>query len=173
MRATRVLIALLPALSIVTATLLASLPWGLPAESRFVMPFLPFVAIHYWLLRQPHRVPEWLVFACGLGLDVLTNGPLGFWSLIYLVGFAFAHLQVSWDSDTPLSRAILCLVALAVIGLAEWTLSSLYFWQTADWRPLAIAVVWAALSYPLIAVALHLLEVDRPRRINARLERGA
>jgi rod shape-determining protein MreD len=173
MRATRVLIALLPALSIMTATLLASLPWGLPPDSRFVMPFLPFVAIHYWLLRQPHRVPEWLVFACGLGLDVLTNGPLGFWSLIYLVGFAFAHLQVSWDSDTPLSRAILCLVALAVIGLAEWTLSSLYFWQTADWRPLAIAVVWAALSYPLIAVALHLLEVDRPRRINARLERGA
>ena len=83
-------------------------------------------------------MPEWLVFACGLEPDVLTNGPLGSWSLIYLVGFAFAHLQVSWDSDTAVGRATLCVMALAVIGLAEWMLSWLYFWETAD-APLAIA----------------------------------
>lgn len=169
----RVLIALLPPASILVATLLAALPWGLPAENRFVMPLLPFVVIHYWMMRQPARVPEWLVFLCGVTLDVLTNGPLGFWALIYLAGFAFAHVEAALETGTPVARALLCVAALALMGITQWLLSSVYFWDAADWRPLALAVAWAALSYPVIAMLLRPLDLDRPRRVNARLERGA
>jgi rod shape-determining protein MreD len=169
----RVVTAVLPAVSIVLLLLAAVLPWGLPAECGHVLPLLPFVGMHYWLLRQPQRVPEWLAFACGFTLDVLTHGPLGFWSLLYLIGYAFALLQQSWGGETAFGRAFQCLQALMVVGAAEWGLASVYSWVLADWWPLAVAIGWAALSYPVIAMLLRPLDFSQPRRANSRLIRGA
>ena len=164
MRITRVLIALLPALSIVTATLLASTAVG-PAGLAGSVPFPPFVAIHY-LLRQPASRAR---VAC-IRMRPRTRCPHE-WTARLLVADLSRRLRVcppagELGQHTAVGRAILCVMALAVIGLAEWMLSSLYFWETADWRP-SPAVIWAALSYPLISVALRPLDVDRPRRNNA------
>ena len=75
---------LVPALSVAVLVMVAVLPWGLPPDGRFVLPLLPFIAIHYWTSRHPEKLAEWVPFAAGLTVDVLSNGPLGYWSLIYL-----------------------------------------------------------------------------------------
>ena len=84
---------LIPALTIIVATVLVALPWGMAAENRFLLPLLPLIVIHFWTLRRPGDVAEWWVFVAGLSLDILTNGPIGYWALIYLLGYAAAVLS--------------------------------------------------------------------------------
>lgn len=168
----RILAHIVPSLSIAVLTLLAALPWGLPSEGRFFLPLLPFVAIHYWTLRHAERVPEWMVFLSGLTLDVLTNGPLGYWALIYLVGYVLAVASTPWAEDGAIGRWLLFLAALVLLAVAEWTLSSLYHFELADWRPFAWAAVATAFVYPLFAFLLRSLDPDHGQRRNLSFERG-
>lgn len=153
----RPLSAALPALTIVLLAALAALPWGLPAENRFVQPLIPFAAIHYWSLREPARVPSGLVFGAGLAFDVVSDAPLGYWALVYLLGYALTLAARPLDAAGPLGRWGVFALLLAALALIEAFLSSIYFGERADWRPLALAVGWVALLYPLLAVPLRLL----------------
>lgn len=168
----RLLASLGPPLTVFALALLAALPWGLPSDGRFFLPLLPFVAIHYWALRHAERMPEWVVFLAGLTLDVLTNGPLGYWALIYLLGYIIAVLQAPWGQDGVLWRALLFLAALAVLAVAEWGLSSLYYFEWADWRPFAWAALAAGLVYPVFAAVLRSLDPEHGRPRNVTFERG-
>ena len=159
--------------SIAALTVLSALPWGVAAESRFVLPLLPVVAIHYWVLRdEADMVPEWFVFLCGLLLDVLTNGPLGFWSLIYLLAFALARLSTGWAREGVMARWLLLLAALALLSFCAWIISSLYAVDVADWRPFAWGAVAAGLAHPLLALVLLGSRSGRRRRNNDLFERG-
>ena len=86
--------------SVVALTVLSALPWGVAAESRFVLPLLPVVAIHYWVLREhAQMVPEWFVFACGLLLDVGRLALLSvFWDEYRPI------LETAAERGTPLDR---------------------------------------------------------------------
>ncbi len=160
-------------LSVLVLTVLSALPWGVPAGSRFVLPLLPVVAIHYWVLRErADLVPEWFVFSCGLLLDVLTNGPLGFWSMIYLLAFLLATLSIGWAREGAFIRWLLLLAALAILSISAWLISSLYAVELADWRPFALGGVAAGLSHPLLAFILRGTRSRRERRNNVLFERG-
>jgi rod shape-determining protein MreD len=163
---------IVPALSVAILAVLAVLPWGLPSQSRFVLPLLPFIAIHYWVSRKHQRLPEWVVFFCGLAVDVLTNGPLGYWSFIYLAGFALSSGARDIRNDTLVTRWLLFLSTLAVLVICAWGLSSLYFFDLVEWTPFAWAAVAAGLAYPFIAVLLRAIDPAPAARINDRLERG-
>jgi rod shape-determining protein MreD len=162
----------IPSLSVALLSLLAMLPWGLPSNSRFVLPLLPYIAIHYWTARDPERLPAWVVFACGLAVDVLTNGPLGYWSLIYLAGYVFATGAGEVRSTGPGARWLLFLSSLAMLVVCAWALSSLYFFDLVEWTPFAWAAVAAGIAYPVIAYILRALDPRSARRLNDRLERG-
>ncbi len=159
--------------SVIALTVLSALPWGVAAESRFVLPLLPVVAIHYWVLRErADLVPEWFVFACGLLLDVLTNGPLGFWSMIYLFAYLLATVSLPWARDGALARWLLLLAALALLSVSAWLISSLYDVELADWRPFALGAVAAGLAHPLLALLLRGTRSRRERGSNVLFERG-
>lgn len=157
----RILSRLLPSLSICVVTLLAALPWGVGSEHRFYLPHAVYAVVHYWTLRYPSRVPEWIVFVCGLCLDVMTAGPLGYWALVFLTGYGVAVLQSEWARGGRLTRWLLLAVALALLALSEWCLASLYYLELADWRPFAMAALGIALAYPLIALVLGVLDAPR------------
>lgn len=150
------------AMTVLAATVLAALPWGLAAELRLVPPLLPFLVLHYWTLRDVAAVPEVVVFASGLLLDVLTGGPAGYWALIYLVGYALS-LTVS---TTPLvaralARWLVLGGTLAVLSLAEVLLAAAYFNVSADWSQPLIAAVVATLFYPLLTAILRTIAGPR------------
>lgn len=173
--------AIAPGLTILIVTLFAALPWGWPGAGRFVLPLLPFAIVHYWVLRRPDLVPEWLVFATGLTFDVLTNGPLGYWSLIYLTGYAMTVAALPWAGVGRLGRWALFAALIAILACAQVLLSIAYFNQAIDAWSVAVASAWAVLLYPIVVMMLGGLrgavgEADAHRHrdtARARLERGS
>lgn len=148
----------LAAVSVFAATLLAALPWGLPAELRLVPPLIPFLVIHYWMMRGFDLVSELLVFAAGLALDVATGGPAGYWALIYLIGYALTLAVSALPLPvTPLSRWLALSVTLAALSIVEVLLAAAYFNAAADWSPPLFAAIVATMLYPLVAVPLRLV----------------
>ncbi len=162
----------IPALTVAVLALVAVLPWGLPPGGRFVFPLLPFIAIHYWTSRHPERLSAWVPFLAGLSVDVLSNGPLGYWSLIYLVGYLIAAEAHLVTGTGPAGRWLLFLTSLAVLVAAAWGIASVYAFEVADWQPFAWAAALAGLAYPIVALALRALDLDPVRRSNDSLIRG-
>jgi rod shape-determining protein MreD len=144
-----------PLLSVAILTLIAALPFGMPTDGRFYMPLLPYTAIHYWAVRRPGLMPEWGVFLAGLMTDVLTHGPLGFWALMFLAGLVVINASRNLPDWGALGRWAQFCVTLAVMGVCEWLVASLYFFELADWKPIVIAIGIGALSYPLLGLLLR------------------
>lgn len=145
-------------ISIAVLTVLAALPWGLPPQGRFVLPLIPLIAIHFWVIADQKRVPEWFVFAAGLTLDVLTNGPLGFWSLIYLLGYVLSSLTAGSARRVRFGGWPTFAAVVSLLAAAEWAVSSLYYFEAADWWPFVLAVIAAVVVYPILAGLIGLLE---------------
>lgn len=144
-----------PLTSVAILTLGAALPFGMPADVRFYMPLLPYTAIHYWAVRRPTLMPEWGVFLAGLVTDALTHGPLGFWSLMFLVGVLAVDATRNLPDWGALGRWLLFCGTLLVLGFCQWLVASIYFVELADWKPMLLAVIIAVLSYPVISFALR------------------
>lgn len=158
--------------SIAALTLIAALPWGLPSEYRFFLPLLPVVAIHFWSLRHPGLVPDWFVFLAGLTLDILTQGPLGYWSLIYLAAHVLAVTTAPAGAGGQLVRLGLFCLALVVVAAVAWLVASIYFLELADVRPYAIGAGMASLGALLLIPLLHALDPATAAKRNTRLVRG-
>lgn len=168
MRSLKVII---PVLTLAALTLIAALPWGLSSQNRFVLPLLPVVGIHYWSLRHGPLVPEWCVFLAGLTLDVLTNGPLGYWALIYLLAHISATLSAPAATRGVGTRLALLAFDLAFVTAVAWILSSIYFLEAADWRPYAIGAAYAAFVAVLLVPLLRALDPSQRRSANLTLVR--
>ncbi len=167
----RHLSAVLRGAGIVLLTLLAALPWGLPADLHFVPPLLPLVAICAANLRQAGSCPEWLAFACGLLLDIAAQGPLGFWAFLGLLAQGLGVAGGALAARGAAMRLAVLASALVVVAVAGWVLSSLYFGAPAEAGAWARGVAWAL---PLAALmAPFCIPQPAARRDNARLERGA
>ena len=143
---------------------------GSEEAGQYVMPLLPVVLVLVIGLRAPSAMPSWLAFGCGLVMDLLLQGPLGFWALIYLA----ALLAVRLVPIRQRQRALLRLVWISAIcvGLAvlQWSVASAYLWAGVEVWPLAWAgvVVWLctmAIELAAIVVASIELRVDETRRL--------
>jgi rod shape-determining protein MreD len=164
---------MVPLLSVALLTVIAALPFGLPSDVRFFMPLLPYTVIHYWAVRRPTLMPEWGVFLAGLVTDVLTHGPLGFWSLMFLIGVVAVDATRDMPDWGALGRWGQFCGTLMILGLSEWLVASIYFVELADWKPMLLAVLIAALSYPAIGFALRPLHRLWGRPENPTMTRGA
>lgn len=151
----------LPFLSIFLLVLIAVMPWGLPPGYRIALPLLPIIAIHYWTLRHDAMIPEWMVFLAGLSLDLLTHGPLGYWSLIYLFAYLTALLGQPTASRGPAARLAALLAALALSAGAAWLVASAFALEWIEVAPFVRGSVFAALATIVILPMLRAL--DRPR----------
>lgn len=162
---------LLPGVVVMLAVFVAALPWGLPAPIALVLPLLPYVAIHILVERRGAAIPDWLVFLAGLAMDVLGQGPLGYWALVYLVGF-IAVRAASTDRETT-SAGSIALFALTQIALVlvQWLVTSIYRLRAAEIGPLLGAAA-AALAVFAVVVLLFPVRAREMRRVNDRLMRG-
>ena len=147
---------LAPALAILLAVLVCALPWGLPPEWRLVLPMLPYVVIHRCVERGPQSTPDWLVFLAGFAMDVVGQGPLGYWSLIYLCGYTMIRSVTAERSHGAISSIGLFVVTIVCLALMQWSIASIYYLRAVDLHPLAIAAVAACAAY-LILLMLYLL----------------
>jgi rod shape-determining protein MreD len=164
---------MIPLASVAVLTLVSALPFGWPADIRSYMPLLPYTVIHYWAVRRPRQMPEWGVFLAGLIADVLTYGPLGFWSLVFLIGVVAVDATRDMPDWGALGRWGQFSATLLLLGFCQWLVKSIYDVELANWRPMLLAVVIASLCYPLIGFALRPLHRLWGRSENAAMTRTA
>lgn len=129
------------------------LPLGAHGSVVTLGPQLVLCVVFHWALRAPHLLPPVAVFVLGLGIDLFSAGPLGFWGLVYLVAYAL----IAWRRETLGSRGFFMtwlafsVVAGIVTGVA-WALGSIYFGTLIGPEPLMISCGLTIAVYPLMAV---------------------
>ena len=149
--------------SILALVMLAVLPLGVPAAYRFVLPLLPVIAIFYWTARRLEPLAPWFMFVCGLVIDVLTSGPLGFWPLIYLVGLLAALRAADGPLLKPSVRWLRFAGLAAGLSLLQWATASIYGWSLVPYAPFGAAAAIAAAVEPALVWVLGLLAPERGR----------
>lgn len=147
-----------PALTVLVLVVLSVMPWGVGPSFHFVLPVMPFAAVHFWARAQSHLLPTAFVFAAGLAVDVLSYGPLGYWSLVYLTGLGLTVVSDRIGARSGFSDWLGFTFVMAGLALAAWLLASAYFVRLIDWKPMAWAAVLLALIYPVTQAVLRPLE---------------
>ncbi|MEZ5844264.1 MAG: hypothetical protein R3D27_11120 [Hyphomicrobiaceae bacterium] len=150
---------LLPTLSLAVATLFAIVPAGLGDDWRFVPALLPVALAHYWTDRRltdtdAPALPALLLFASGLAIDAMTNGPLGYWALVYLAASGFAHALGPLMMRAGLHRWVRFVLTMILVAGLAWSIASLYFASPAAVLPIGLAAAVIALAEPIIATVL-------------------
>lgn len=147
-----------PALSLLIFVVLCVLPWGVSEHLRFVAPLLPFTVVYHWA-RSAMPLPTSIVFLAGFLVDVLTYGPLGYWSLIYLVGMALASgAEWALGRGSRLAYWRDFVLVATLLAVAAWLVASAYFITPIEWLPLALAVAVVCGLYPLVVGLLQPFE---------------
>ena len=95
----------------------------------------------------------WLTFLGGLSLDALTQGPLGYFALVYLMAYVMAAMTpvssnrlVSWLRYAP---------ALVVVLATAWLVSSLYMLRAQDVMGYIEAGAVAFCAFPVLSWLLQ------------------
>lgn len=145
--------ALVPALSLVLATLAAILPWRLPAEIAPLPQLLPVMVAVHWAARQPQWLAEWAVAVAGLTVDAMTQAPLGLWALTCLIGYSAGFVQGRLLPNGGAFDRFASVVGFAIAGLAAQLIMTVYAWAAIDYRPLALSVGIVAGAYLMLGLA--------------------
>ena len=162
---------IVPGLAIAVTAFVCALPWGAGGQYRLVLPLLPFVVIHRCTERRGSAAPDWLVFLAGFAMDVVGQGPLGYWSFVYLCGYTMVRASADGDEPAFASSVSHFLLTMACITLVQWLLSSIYSLRSAEMTPHLIAAAFATMAYVLLLALLTASPLEQPRA-NSRLERG-
>ncbi len=126
------------------------LPLGL-SSGVVIAPSFALMAVYYWGLYRPDLMPPFTVFLVGLFQDLMSGGPLGLWSLVYLAVYGVVVSQRLFF----IGKAFLAIwfgfgVMALVAGTISWVVSCLYFGMVLS--PLSVLVL-ALLSFVLYPVA--------------------
>ncbi len=158
-----------PVLISLIAVISASLPWGAPVSPSLALPLLALGVVFFWGLHRPGQLPSPLVFLFGLLTDLATDGPLGFWSLNFLLGYAVSVYGplVNGGRRDGFAGVLLFTVAVAAVSALGWALTSLFFLRNMPLQPLVTGGGVALLCYPVIAFVLAPLD----RAVGLALER--
>ena len=148
----------LPGVQTVAVLLLLSAPFGVPAQAQ-LQPAWAQACVFFWSLYRPASMPAPLVFAIGLLLDLLAQGPVGIEVLVLLLIHA-----VALRSRRLLTRSGFATVWLVFTGVAlgaallEYLLVTLLTWRALPVFPGALEFGIAAGCYPFLAfylIGLH------------------
>ncbi len=143
------------------STVVATMVFALALSARFPLTaaFVPLFAIHYWSVPQPLFMPPWLVFALGIGEDILMATPFGLHAFLWVAFYACARstafaVQQSRIATLTLHYALLSFIVPLVLGVLLLVQGR---GLSGSWE-----VLWgwgsAPFVYPFVAVVLHKME---------------
>ena len=163
-----VILSVLPSCLVLLAVLLAAAPWGVTAGAEFVLQVMPYMMAHLFLARGKGFVPSPVMFIAGMIMDVASNGPLGFWALIYLFGVLIARQLPDGLMDTRMGRFSALLLVVFALAAAQVAIASIYLLKWIDWHPVLAGTLMAGFITLLIDLAWRDRSLERPRNEMAR-----
>ena len=147
-RAKRAASALSPALVTLGLVFATQLPYGIPHFAQ-VTPIFAMMAVFYWSIYRPERLPPPAVLAIGLMQDILGGGPMGMVALmllgVYGVGasqrrfFLGKSFVVEWFGFVVIGTGAIA---------AAWIVASLYYTTLLNPRPLIVQALLTVALYP-------------------------
>ena len=133
---------------------LLSTPIGILGQAQ-LQPAWTLACVYFWSLFRPVSMPATAVFALGLLLDLLAQGPLGISVLILLLVHATA-LRLRRDL-VPQGFAVVWLMFFLFAGGAaalEWALVCLLTWRDLPVWPALFEFAISVGAYPILATLL-------------------
>ena len=84
----------IPGLLVLILLLFSVMPFSIFGIGSVLPPFA-LIGIFYWGIYRPDLLPKIMIFIFGFLQDIMSGGPLGLWSLIFLI----FHLVVENQRD--------------------------------------------------------------------------
>ena len=148
----------LPGAQTIAVLLLLSAPFGIPGQAQ-LQPAWATACVFFWSLYRPASLPALLVFAIGLLLDLLAQGPIGVHVFILLLVHATALRLRRTLTRSGFATVWLMFCGVAAASAAvEWLLVSLFNWRLPPPWPGVFEFGIAAGFHPFLAyylIALH------------------
>jgi len=164
---------LLPSATLVVVLLLTLAPLGWPQTGRLAQLLLPVIPIHYWSLERSERMPAGLVFLVGIVVDSLFGGPLGYWTLVYLVACVSGRIAGGDGAWKVWAATWRFGIAILPAGLLAFAIPTLYALRPLEAQQLLEACILVAAAYPVCALVFRVLASGEGVRSSAPLRRGA
>jgi rod shape-determining protein MreD len=148
-----------PTITTLMLALLSVLPLRFPNYAA-VAPLLALAGLYYWTIYRPEFLPPSFVFLCGFVLDLLSGGPLGVSSLLFLLTRVVVLPQRRFFVDRlfPFVWGGFTLLAASAIAFL-WALGSMLTGAMLDMRAASLQWVLTVACFP--AVAYLLMRVQR------------
>jgi len=144
----RIMTPLLVSLCLVVVSVI---PLRLP-EASFVVPMLALMAVYYWGLHRADLLPAPAIFVIGFLQDILSGGPLGINTLIFLAAYGICVSQRRFfyaKSFLVVWWGFMVVAAGALI--VEWVLISAFVEALISPRPAYFKYLMTIALYPVVA----------------------
>ena len=150
-RADRLLRGLIPVTVTVVLVFAGSLPWRLPALVE-VMPAFAVMAVFYWTIYRPDRLPYAATFAIGVFQDFLAGTPLGMTALVLLTVQGVVASQRTFFRGKPFLVIWWGFsMVMPAAGLLGWIIGSACLGSFVPLLPIIVQVVLTTLLFPVFA----------------------
>lgn len=123
-------------------------PWRLPDLGQ-VTPQLVLMAVFYWTIYRPDRLPYTATFVLGVLQDVFTSNPIGLSALVLLgvQAIVLAQRRFFLGKSFTVVWSGFALVATAA-GVAAWLGACAFFGALVAPGPVAIQLLLTVFLYP-------------------------
>lgn len=127
------------------------LPIGTDGTYQAIGPMLVFAILFAWLVARPDDIPPWSAFMVGLAFDGLGSGPLGLWSLSFVVGYVMASSQL--ETLLMLPRFVAWVAYAVISGLTAvfaWGVAAAYLGSFVDPLPILMGCAVSIAASPIL-----------------------
>lgn len=133
---------------------LSALPLHLPFWAA-VSPNLLLMAVFYWAVFRPDRLPLVAIFALGVVEDALIGAPIGINAIILVLtyGFVLSQQRIFQSATFGMMWVAFALVSAAA-SIVGWLMISAYAFQLLDPVPEFFHWALTAALYPFVAWVL-------------------
>lgn len=105
--------------------LLSAVPWRVSGAGA-ITPWLALMAVHYWSIYRPDRLPYIAVFAVGLLQDAVSGTPLGLSAMVLVLIRALVFTQRRLFRGKPFVVVWAVFAAVAMLAaVGTWLLMQL------------------------------------------------
>lgn len=130
----------------------SAIPWQLPAFAP-VTPAFVVMAVFYWSIYRPDKLPYAATFLLGVFYDLLTGAPVGLTALVLLIVQSLVSAQRTFFHGKPFLVVWWGFsLVMPGAGLLSWIVGSAYLDGLLPILPVVVQVVLTVLLYPAFSV---------------------